>query len=60
MTKKAKEETKATVRLPAELYRESRILALQRGITFQKLVETLLTRELARSGARRSTQEPAD
>jgi hypothetical protein len=37
------------VRLPADLYREARILALERGITFQELVESLLSKELEKS-----------
>jgi hypothetical protein len=45
---------RATVRLPADLYREARILALERGVTFQMLVESLLSKELEKSETRRS------
>ena len=42
------------MRLPADLYREARILALERGVTFQMLVESLLSKELGKSETRRS------
>ena len=42
------------MRLPVDLYREARILALERGVTFQTLVESLLSKELEKSEARRS------
>ncbi len=49
-----RKQARATVRLPADLYREARILALERGITFQMLVESLLSKELDKSDMRRS------
>ncbi len=54
MRKTERKEARATVRLPVDLYREARILALERGVTFQMLVESLLSKELEKSETRRS------
>ena len=54
MKKTEEKKARATVRLPADLYREARILALERGVTFQMLVEALLSKELEKSETRRS------
>jgi len=54
MPKTERKQARATVRLPADLYREARILALERGVTFQMLVESLLSKELDKSDVRRS------
>ncbi len=54
MRKTERKQARATVRLPADLYREARILALERGITFQMLVESLLSKEIAQSDMRRA------
>ncbi len=42
-----------TLRLPVDLYKKARILAIERGITFQSLVQTLLENELARSTSKK-------
>lgn len=44
-----------TLRLPVDLYKKARILAIERGITFQSLVQTLLENELARSTSKKQT-----
>ena len=36
-----------------DLYKKARILAIERGITFQSLVQTLLENELARSTSKK-------
>ena len=54
MPKDRDKVTQTTLRLPTELYRQARIIAIERGTTFRDLVQTLLENEIARSKGRRA------
>jgi predicted DNA binding CopG/RHH family protein len=54
----SEKQARTSLRLPAELYKQARILALERGVTFQQLVETLLSNEVSRARSSKEISTP--